>query len=76
MTTVIGIGLILLAIWFVTRIFRIAALVQLAEEPPEEVWPGDVDVREPVPRRPLSRSAAVAIEEPDEDIDTDACAGR
>ena len=74
MTVLIGIILMALAVFFVWRVFEFASKFQPVEEPPDEV--GDVDVREPVPRRPLNRSGAVAMEEPDEDIDTDAYAGR
>jgi hypothetical protein len=70
MTVFISIILIALAVLFVWRVFKFASKFQPVEEPPDEV--GDVDVREPVPRRPLNRSGAVAMEEPDEDIDTDA----
>jgi ABC-type nickel/cobalt efflux system permease component RcnA len=49
--------LIVIAIWILWRVLRPAA----AAEPPEIV-----NVREPVPKRPLNRSGAVALEEPDE----------
>ena len=69
-TAFISIILIALAVFFVWRVFKLASKFQPVEEPPDEV--GDVDVREPVPRQPLNRSGAVAMEEPDEEIDTDA----
>ena len=53
----IAVVLVLLAIWILWRVLRPAA----AAEPPEIV-----NVREPVPKRPLNRSGAVAVEEPDE----------
>lgn len=50
--------LVVIAIWFLWRVLRPAA----AADPPEIV-----NVLEPVPKRPLNRSGAVALEEPDED---------
>jgi hypothetical protein len=73
-TYLFAIVFIVLAVFFIRRLFVIASRFNPVEEPPEEV--GDINVREPVPRRPLSRSGAVAMEEPEDDIDTDACAGR
>jgi hypothetical protein len=74
MTLLISMILIALAVFFVWRVFNVSSKFKPVEEPPDEVR--DVDVREPVPRRPLNRSGAVAMEEPDEDIDTDAYSRR
>ncbi len=71
MTTLIAVLLVVIAIFFVSRIFKVASRLRPTAEPPDEV-----EVREPVPRRPLNRSGAVAIEEPNDDPDTDAYAGR
>ncbi len=76
MTTLLGIVLVMLALWFVWRVFKVAARWQLSEEPPAEVEPGDVDVREPAPRRPSSQSGAAAVEEPEAESRTDAYAPR
>ncbi len=59
MTWLIAAGLVLIALWFLWRVFRAAPATA---EPPE-----GQNVREPVPKRPLNRSGAVAVEEPDED---------
>jgi biopolymer transport protein ExbD len=68
MTTLIAIVLVLAAIFIIWRMLNVA---RPTVEPPEEVA-----VREPVPRRPLNRSGAVAIAEPDDESHTDARAGR
>jgi hypothetical protein len=57
MWAVIAAVLILITVWFLWRVSRPATA-----EPPETV-----NVREPVPKRPLNRSGAVAVEEPDEE---------
>ncbi len=59
MTAIIAVVLVLVALWFLWRVFRSAPATA---EPPETV-----NVREPVPKRPLNRSGAVAVEEPDEE---------
>ncbi len=69
---IIAIAFILLGIWFITRIFKTASRYQLEDQPPEAVPPGEVDVRQPKPGRPPLLSGAVALEEPEEEIDTDA----
>jgi hypothetical protein len=69
-TFLFGTVLVALAVFFVWRVFQFASKFKRVEDPPEEV--GDINVREPVPRRPLNRSGAVAMEEPEGDIDTDA----
>jgi hypothetical protein len=70
MTALIAIVVILIAIFFLWRVFKFASQFKPIEEPPEEV--GDINVREPVPRRPRGRAGAVAMAEPDDDIKTDA----
>jgi hypothetical protein len=67
MTTLVAILLALAAIFFIWRILKAS---RPTVEPPEEVA-----VREPVPQRPLNRSGAVAIAEPDDESHTDARAG-
>jgi hypothetical protein len=67
-TYLFAIVLVILLLWFIWRIFRVAS--PAAAEPPDPVG-----VREPVPRRPLNRSGAVALEEPGPQDDTDAKAG-
>lgn len=50
--------LFVIALWMVWRLSR---------RKPAPAEPAEtVDVREPVPKRPLNRSGAVALEEPDE----------
>jgi hypothetical protein len=71
MSALIAIVLLAVAIFLVWRIFKVASRLRPTAEPPDEVR-----VREPVPRRPLNRSGAVAIEEPEDESNTDACAGR
>ena len=74
MTFLFAIILVTLAVFFVWRVFKFASQFKPVEEPPEEV--GDTNVREPVPRRPLGRSGAAVMEEPEDDIDTDAYSRR
>ena len=59
MSWLIAAVLVLIAVWFLWRVSRSAPATA---EPPETV-----NVREPVPKRPLNRSGAVAVEEPDEE---------
>jgi hypothetical protein len=50
--------LVVIAIWLLWRVIK--------SEPATAEPPETVNVREPVPKRPLNRSGAVAVEEPDE----------
>ncbi len=59
MSALIAIFVVFIALWFLWRVLRRSP----APAEPSE----DVNVREPVPKRPLNRSGAVALEEPDED---------
>ena len=48
-------------------LFALWALWRLSRRKPAPAEPAEtVNVREPVPKRPLNRSGAVALEEPDE----------
>jgi hypothetical protein len=71
MTALIAIVLLAFAIFLVWRIFKVASGLRPTAEPPDEGR-----VREPVPRRPLNRRGAVAIDEADDETNADACAGR
>jgi hypothetical protein len=73
MTTLFTIVLIALGLFFIWRVFKFASHSgQLRNR--EEA--GDINVREPVPRRPTGKAGAVATEEPDDDIDSDAYSRR
>ena len=74
MTIVLSVVLIVMGLSLIWRVLKLASKYRPVEEPPEEV--GDVNVREPVPRRPRGRAGAVAMEEPEDDIDTDAYSRR
>ena len=74
MNILLTLVLIAIGLFFVWRVFKFAAKFKPVEEPPEEV--GDINVREPVPRRPKGRAGAVAMEEPEDDLDTDAYSRR
>ncbi len=56
---VVAAVLFCIALWILWRVFWSAPATA---EPPETV-----SVREPVPKRPLNRSGAVAVEEPDDE---------
>ncbi len=59
MSWVIAGVLVLIALWFLWRLFwRTPATAEPSDE---------LNVREPLPKRPLNRSGAVAVEEPDDD---------
>lgn len=56
---------IIAAILFVAALW---VLWRMSRRKPAPAEPAEtVNVREPVPKRPLNRSGAVALEEPDED---------
>ncbi|MGZ4834913.1 MAG: hypothetical protein ACXVZZ_04710 [Terriglobales bacterium] len=74
MHLLLALVLIIIGLFFIWRVFKLASKYKPVEEPPEEV--GDINVREPAPRRPKGRAGAVAIELPDDDYDTDAYSRR